>query len=221
MKFIEYFNQFVSSIISDNSEIFLNLENNYYKIKNDIFNFLINKLLIINNYGFETNIYKDNFYFIKQMNSKLLSIFDKINHFFSEETFLSFKNEILLLFMSQIKEYNEQKLKEFMDLYEYIFKNTNGIYPTEKDYEYQFRNFWRKLKVRTCWLEKTTNNINYIDFSISQAIDYVNNNTPNIIKNFQIKAEQFLTNYIFYIQNIYTSINSYLQEKIIIISISY
>ena len=91
MKFIEYFNQFVSSIISENSDIFINLENNYYKIKNDIFNSLKNKLLTINKYGFETNIYKDHFYFIKQMNYKLLSIFDKINHFFSEERFLVFK----------------------------------------------------------------------------------------------------------------------------------
>jgi len=214
MKFIEYFNQFVSSIISDNSDIFINLENNYYKIKNDIFNVLKNKLLTINKYGFETNIYKENFYFINQMNSKLLSIFDKINHFFSEERFLVFKNEILLLFMSQIKEYNEKKLTEFMDLYEYIFKYTKGIYNTEKDYEYQFRNFWRKLKVRTCWLGKTTNNINNIDISISQAIDYVNNNIPNIIKSFQTKVDQYLSNYIFNIQNIYTSINSFLQEKI-------
>ena len=212
MKFQEYFIQFVSLIISDNSEIFINLENNYYKIKNDISNFLKNKF-IINNYGFETNIYKDNFYFIKKMNDKLLSNFDKINQFFNEERFIFVKNEILKLFMSQIQNYNEQKLKEFTDLYEYIFSHTKGIIDTPQDYRYQFKRLGR-VKKRTRWLEKTTNNINYIDISISQAIDYLNNNVPNIIKNFQTKVDEYLSNYIFYIQNIYTNINSYLQEKV-------
>ena len=78
-QFIQNFTEYISLINNGNSEIFINLENNYNKIKNDIFNYVKNKLLTINNYGYETNKYKDDFYFISKMNSKLLSIFDIIN----------------------------------------------------------------------------------------------------------------------------------------------
>ena len=86
-QFIDYFSQYISLINNGNSEIFTNLENNYNKIKNDIFNYVKNKLLTINNYGYETNKYKDDFYFISRMNSKLLSIFENCNQYFTIERF--------------------------------------------------------------------------------------------------------------------------------------
>ena len=127
MKFIEYFNKYISSIISEDSQIFINLEKNYNAIKNEIFNYLKNKLLTINDYGLETNIYQDNFYFIKQMNEKLLKTFNKINQYFTEEMFTFFKAEVLQLFVNEVQNYNDKKLKEFTDLYEYIFERTSGF----------------------------------------------------------------------------------------------
>ena len=213
-KFLGYFNSYVSSIISDNSEIFMNLEINFFKIKNDIFNFLKNKLLSINNYGFDTNIYKDNFYFIRQMNAKLLIIFDKINQHFTEEKFSLLKAEILKLFMDKIQNYNEQKITEFNDLYQYIFGFTWGLYNTEKDFEYQFRTWLGKKKVRTCWLDKTTNNIKLINNSFPDTIEFVNNNVKILIDNFKNKVDTYLSKYINDVQGIYKKINLYLQTKI-------
>ena len=213
MKFIEYFNKYISSIISEDSQIFINLEKNYNAIKNEIFNYLKNKLLAINDYGLETNIYQDNFYFIKQMNEKLLKTFNKINQYFTEEMFTFFKAEVLQLFVNEVQNYNDKKLKEFTDLYEYIFERTSGIYDTDKDYEYQFRRVGRTHR-RTSLLDKTTNNIKKINMSYSHLIEYQNKIVPNLISDFNTKLDKYLFVYISKIQTIYSNINSYLKAKI-------
>ena len=212
-KFIKYYNQYIISIFSDDSKIFINLENNYRKIQNEIFNYLKAKLLSVNNYGFETNIYKDNFDFIKQMDTKILSIFEKINLYFTEERLSLIKSEILQLFVNQIQKYNEQKLNEFQSLYDYIFKFTKGLDKTKQDYEYRFKT-WLGTKKRYRTLDRTTNNIYKINNDISHIINYVNQESSLVIQNFKNKVDKYLSNYIDYINNIYTKINLYLQEKI-------
>ena len=211
-KFIEYFNDYVLLVVSDNSLILKNMENNYNRIKNEIFNYLKNNILSINDYGFENNIYKDNFYFIKQMNEKLISIFGEINEYFTEERYNFFQNEIIQLFMTKIYNYNEKKTKEYTDLYKYILNRVDGVSGSNNDYVYEFKRLG-KWHTRYCTLD-TKDNINRVDMSITNKIDYVNKNVDNLIKNFKNRVDKFLSNYIFNIQNLYTNMNLFLQNKI-------
>ena len=73
------------------------------------------------------------------MNEKLLNTFDKINKYFSEEKLNFVEAQILQLFINEIQNYNEKKIKEFTDLYEYVFRHISCMADTNKDYKYQFR----------------------------------------------------------------------------------
>lgn len=124
------------------------------------------------------------------------------------------KNEIFQLLFNQINNYNEQKVNEFESLYKYILKHTYGLDDIKQDYEYRFKTlFSTKKRYRT--LDKTTNNIYHVNYDISHIINYVNQESSLIFQNFKNKVDKYLSNYIYYINNIYININLYLQEKII------
>ena len=217
-KFIENYNKYISSIFSDDSKILENLKNNYNKIKTEIITFCNNKLLSINNYGFESSIYKDNFNFIQKLNIKLSSIFEKIKIYFDDNRFSMFKSEVIQIFSNNLNNYNNEKLTSFTDIYSKIFDFTKGLSSTDEDFAYLKENFWTyihfaKPKQKPITLQRT-NNIDYFSMDISQQINYVDQNIGPVIANFKKKIDNYLPNYINYIQNIYKNLDLYLKNKI-------
>ena len=133
------------TVLANSDKVYNNLENNYYKIKNEIFKFVKNKLSSINKYYFEKDIYKDNFYFINKINLKLSTIFEKINNFFSKERFSLFKAELFEYSFNEIQQYNEKKFTDLENYYNQIVPRTNGYYDTDADYMYRKHHFWSKV----------------------------------------------------------------------------
>ena len=105
-------------LLANSEEIYKNLEDNYLKIKNHIFNFLKNKLSNIENFNFE--YYRENFDFIRRINNELFLIYERFNKYFSEERFELLKAEFIPYSLNELTEYNKIYNKTFVEKYEYI-----------------------------------------------------------------------------------------------------
>jgi hypothetical protein len=81
--------------------------------------------------------------------------------------------------MTKIYNYNEKKTKEYTDLYKYILNRVDGVSGSNNDYVYEFKRIG-KWHTRYCTLD-TKDNINRVDMSITNKIDYVNKNVDNLI----------------------------------------
>ena len=142
-QFIAYFLEYVSNSNSD--EIYNNLEYNFFQIRDKIFNFMKQKLLGIKTYYFGNEIYKEHFFFINRINLEINSIIEKINEFFNKEKFEIFKASLLAYSLDTIQKYNEKKQNEMANLYDSIYKKSNGFYNTNADYFYRKKTFWSWL----------------------------------------------------------------------------
>jgi len=211
-KFLNYYTQYIYDANSE--EVYNNLELSFNEIKVEIFNFIKNKILSINEYYFAKDIYKDNFSFINRMNSELFSIIEKINQYFSEDRFNLFKTELMTFSLNELQNYNKPKNKSFVNAYEYIRKHCNGIHWTPSDWEYHFYVLCCIRRSRNYnWL-KTTNNIEKVNMDISPSINYVKKNSKPIFENFKKRVDKYLSKYINYIQMLYKNLHSYVENKI-------
>jgi hypothetical protein len=179
--FVNFRTSFIEYITLANSDnIYNNLENNYLKIKNEIFKFAKDKLLSINKYYFEKDIYKDNFYFVNKINLKLSTIFEKINNFFSEERFSLFKAELLGYSLNEIQKYNDKKFNDLDKYYNKILKKTKGLYDAKEDYMYKKKSFWKRTfgvggsKKKYVYLSDYKN-YQKVNLDITPTIEYISN----------------------------------------------
>ena len=214
-KYQNFLNYYTQYIYKANSEtVYNNLELSFNEIKVEIFNFIKNKILNINEYYFGKDIYKNHFSFINRMNSELFSIIEKINQYFSEDKFNFFKIELMTFSLNELQKYNEPKNKSFVKAYEYIKNHCNGFHWTNSDYEYHFYVLCCIRRSRNHnWL-KTTNNIKKINMDISPSIEYVKKNSKPIFENFNKKVDKYLSAYINYIQILYNNLYTYVENRI-------
>ena len=198
-----------------NSEvIFDNLQKNYLKIRNEIFNYVKNKLSNITQFYFGNDIYKPNFNFISKFNNEILKISERINTYFNDERFEFFKAEILPYSLNELTKYNEIYNKTLVDKFEYIRSHTDGIYDTEADYRYWYKMWYGHVKNRpNCWIP-LTNNIDKVNIDINHTIEYMDNITDIIIENYNNRIDKYLSKYIICIQNLYDNIYLSVENKI-------
>ena len=131
--------------LANSEDIFKNLEDNYLKIKNDIFKFASDKLSSINKYYFGKDIYEEDFYFVNRINLELSSIFEKINKFFNQERLSLLKAELLGYSLNEIQQYNDKKYEYLEDLYNKVYQRSDGYYDCYEDYMYQKSDFWHRV----------------------------------------------------------------------------
>ena len=213
--FIVKFTKYVSSSNSD--VIYNNLEYNFFKIRDKIYNFMRTKILSINTYYFKNEIYQENFFFINRINLELNSIIEKINKSFNKERFSLFKALLLKNSLNTIKKYNDKKNNKMVDLYNSIFKKSNGLYDSNKDYIYKKRTFWTwltkryKTKKYYCSLH---DNINKVKLDIKHTTKYLTHSTKLIYNNFINKIDKYISNYINITQKLYDNLHIYVESKI-------
>ena len=212
IRFITLFEEYVANANSDS--IYDNLKQNYEKIKNKIFNFVKYKLSNITEFYLGNDIYKKNFDFISRINNELFIISDRINQFFSEERFQYLRAEFFSYSLSELRGYNEIYNETFVNKFEYIRAHTDGIYDTPADYRYWYKTWYGHVKNRPNCAIPLTNNIDYVNINISHTIEYINNITDIIIDNFNSRIDEYLSEYIRCIQNLYDDLFYYIDEKI-------
>ena len=210
-KFIEYI------ALANSDDIYNNLESNFMRIRNEIFDLLKDALSKIEKYYFENDIYKEVFFFINRINLELNTIFNKINEYFSEEKFEFLKTEFLLYSLDELEKYNEKKNNELEELYNYILKD-QGMKDNDEDYCYKKKQgFVKKLfkgNKYKCENVDATNNINNVNIDVSNIKDYLNNIADNLVKNQKNKINIILSNYVNCIQNLYKNLYTYVEGKI-------
>ena len=112
-----------------------------------------------------------------------------------------------ILTLTELEKYNEFKIAKFIELFEYIYNNSKGFYSTDSDYEYDYTTLTGYVIVKSDnWLI-TTNNIEKVNLDLSNITDYINNMFKDIFLNFEKKINEYLPNYINYIEILYNNIS--------------
>ena len=209
-KFEEYF-----YLIS--SEDFLNiLEKYFYKIKNDILDFIKNKLFSIKIYYFDFEHYNKAFYFHEQINNEILNIIDNINNYYNEMNMDGdIKIKALNLVQEILKPYHDKKIEELDKFYEHLYDRTTNYHvrEDEKDFVYSYWRFFKGWKNIYLYTEHHKN-INYVLKDLKKTNNFISSEINIIYSNFIQKFDKYLTNYISYVQNLYNYLYKYVENKI-------
>ena len=215
--FQNIFNNFRSSFNTYFSEIqtFYNLlDKHFYKIRDDILEYINNKLKSLNKYYFDSELYKDNFYYIEQANNEIQKLSDNINNYYNK---LKLESEIKIKTMKLIdtlNDYYNNLLNQFINLYSNMLGRPKGIKSRNEDFEFWNWRWpffgWKKKR----WYSGQRNNINKVKKNLKDTDKYLEKKANEIIKNFEEKFNNYLSNYISINQNLFDSLYSYAQQKI-------
>ena len=216
--FQNYFEHFQNSfkIYLSNIQAFYNLlDKHFYKIRDDILEYINNKLNSLNKYYFDSELYKDNFYYIEQANKEIYKLSNNINNYYNK---LKLESEIkikTIKLINTLNDYYNNLLNQFINLYSDMLSiSKKGIKSRDEDFEYWNWRWpffgWKKKR----WSSNFRSNINYVITNLVDTDKYIENKANKIIKNFQNKFINYLSNYISINQNLFDSLNSYAQKKI-------
>ena len=207
------FRIFTESISSD--EIPNLFEKYINNMKNIIINNVKNKILVINKYYFNNELYKDIFYLNEQIYNEIIKLTENFNNYFNEIYFSNLKINTSELITSILK-YQTLKTQEFINyfnniLFEKLYKNK--IKDSNK-YDLYCYPLWgliiRKRKKYDYW------GVDYMRTNLKNAEleNYLNWNFEIIISNYNLKYEQYLNNYIYKTNILYSNLYNYIQNKI-------
>ena len=179
--------------MASSKEFFDNLEQIFLKIKNETLYFVKNKFNSKND---------------KKVKEFILSLIsEQMNKYFDNERFNIYKNQMFMSALNELEKYNEIKINTFTGLFEYVYNNSKGFYSTDSDYEYDYTTLSGYVIIKADnWLT-TTNNIEKVNLDLFNIIDSINNKLKDIFSNFKKKIDEYLPNYINFIEILYNNIS--------------
>jgi len=212
--YISYFQEFLYLMCSDD---FLDLiERYFYKIRDTILNYVDQKILSINSYYFNNELYKNHFYLIKQINEEIYKIIDNINNYYNEMTLINIQIKAANLSLEVLKPYNQAKQGELNFYYTLANLRCRHVMGTSCDVL-----FIDKRKLRTFYMHipyplncPHRGNIFNVVRDLSRTNLYLNEKSNIIIQNFINKFDKYLKNYVFYTQTLYNNLYNYYENKI-------
>ena len=197
------------------------LEDYFYKIKNDILNYINNKMKSINKYNFNNEIIKNNFYLIEKIYDEINNLIDNTNKIFNEENFvMKIKLNVINIGTDIIKTHDEEKQKELTNLYDYINKRIdNKIYGTGADYikltrKRRKRRFWKHYTHFDYYYCSHRNNVYKINKNLDKIEKNISDQLNLLIDNYIKNFSPYLSDYIIDSQNLYTRIYNFYQVQI-------
>ena len=203
-------------IYLSNIQTFYNLlDKHFYKIRDDILEYINNKLNSLNKYYFDSELYKDNFYYIDQANKEISKLSNNINNYYNN---LKLEGEIkikAIKLTNTLNDYYNNLMNNFINKYTKILrKSKKRIKSRDEDFEYWnlklpfFR--WKKIG----WNSGYRNYINYVKTNLVDTDKYLEKKANEIINNFKNKFNNYLSNYLSINQNLFDSLHFYAQKKI-------
>ena len=213
-KFISSFQEFLYLMCSDD---FLDLiEINFYKIRDTILNYVNQKMLSINSYYFNNELYKNHFYLIEQINEEIYKIIDNINNYYNEMVLIDIQIKAANLALEVLKPYNKAKEKVLDNLYNTASSTCYYVVGWDCDVlhvtERKIKTFFREIKTRINCPHR--DNYNKVLRNLSKTNLYLNEKSNIIIQNFINKFDKYLNNYVFYTQTLYNKLYTYYENKI-------
>ena len=193
-------------VLPNQVEFMSDLENYFYKVKNDIYTYINNNLKRINKYNFNNEIMKNNFYLVEKIYEEIYSLTNNLNKFFDENNFgLKIKLLVFNIVNNVITPHNELKAKSLQNLYDSINKRVKSrSYDTNDDFAHIYekcnrraRRLWRKK----CWMERDTyncenrDNVNKINKDLTKIKESISTQINELINNFINGFNPYLLEY--------------------------
>ena len=113
------------------------LDRHFYKIRDDILEYINNKLNSLNKYYFDSELYKDNFYYIEQANKEIYKLSNNINNYYNK---LKLESEIkikTIKLINTLNDYYNNLLNQFINFQnQTYFYQVNNIYNNHLNHIY-------------------------------------------------------------------------------------
>ena len=212
--FYETFEDYLA--LTQSEEYLLLLEKYFYKIRNDILGYIDKQIKSINEYYFNTGLYINNFYYIKQCSDEIYKISDNINNYFNSLNLdARIKLNALELSANTLVEYNNNLTDIFSNIYTDVMSRGKGS-PRSRNEDFEWWNWifpffgWKK-KRRYC---DHVGNINLVINNLADVDNYFLKNTNLMVEKFKNKFKDYLLNYVNYSKSLYDSLYDYTENKI-------
>ena len=217
--FLKKFKEFMALSFSDG--FISTLEKYFYKIKNDILNYINEKMKSINKYNITEEIIKNNFYLIEQIYDEMNNLTENIDNFFNEQNFnMKIKIMVINIGTEYIQTYDEEKEKLLTNLYDNINKRIgNKVYGSSGDFvkrvkkRKKWKRLWKKYYVFEPYYCNSRNNVNKININLSKIENNILTHLNSLINNYINNIEPFITSYINISQKLYTNIYNFYEDK--------
>ena len=209
-KFIKTYQTFLPNCYSDKS---INVYKKYYnQIRNDILSHIRQKISKMKYYYFNISIYKEDFYFVNQLNKEIEYLVCNFEQYFSENYFdIQLASYIYSFTTENLNPINDKLYQQFESLRKQIEKLSDGTRNKNwGDYCYNkhSNHHWHYRSV------KHTNNYIKVDSSFNQATNYIEAGTKQIIDKFIGGFFSFLDFYIYDIQTLFDGLYNYTENKL-------
>ena len=139
--FLKTFEDYLA--LTQSNEFLSLIEKYFYKVRDDILGYIDQQIKSIDKYYFDTDLYKNNFYYIEQSSNEIYKISDNINNFYNNLN-LDGKIKINAIELSTqtLMEYNSNLTEKFTNLYSNILSRGTGS-PKGRSEDFEF--WTRKL----------------------------------------------------------------------------
>ena len=220
--FIEKYNKFkdkfTNYLFLFYSEEFLNLLEKYFdKLKNDILNYVKDKLFSINISYLNSDYYNKAFYFNQQINNEIIDIIDNINNYYNPIIINSdIKPKAVNLTEKILQPLHEIKMKYLDEYYNYLYSKTTHFHIKDGvgDFVYSYWQLlfigWKDIHLYT----DHTSNIHFVITDLKKTDEYLFKETDFIVKQFISKFDKYLDNYIIHCRQLHSHLERYLKNKI-------
>ena len=212
-KFLKVFEDYFA--LTQSEEFMSLIEKYFYKIKNEILNYINEQLNSIDEYYFNDEIYKKKFFYIEQINEEILKISNNINNYYNNiKLNTELKVNAITLSQEKLYDYNEEIIDKFTDLYTDIKSRGAGAPRNiDPDFEYWTWKYllggWRKKYVYCNHYQ----NINKVINNLKDIDEYLSQNSDIIINNFIRKFDKYLSNYVTKSKYLYKNLYEYVEDK--------
>ena len=209
---VDNFKKFTELI---SSEEISNIIEKYTKtMKNNIINNVSKKILTINKYYFNNELYKDIFYQNEQIYNEIIKLIEEFDSYFNEIYFANIKIKTSDL-ISSILSYQNSKTQEFINIYNILLgKLTKNKFKNSNKYDFYCSGGFlglesSKVKFYSWGVDYMKTNLKNIEVE-----NYIKTNYEKIILNFEYNYEKYLNYYISKSNLLYSNLYNYIQNKI-------
>ena len=210
-EFIKVYESFLPNAYNDK---FIEVYRKYFNIiRNNIITTVLSKMSKINYFYFNISIYKDNFYFISQINKEIEYLTKNLENYYSDDYFDSKLAIYIYEFTSKtLGPINDKLYKKFEELRKKCERYTDCVRNREwGDY------VWNDNRVITNWHYRDvphTENYKNLETSFNNVENFIKTESSKIINKFINGFSNFLNSYLKEIQNLFDDLYSYTEKKI-------
>ena len=214
-----YFKNFKEFMMLSFSDEFIEiLEGYFYKIKDDIMNYINKKIDYLNKYNFSEEFIKNNFYLMIQINQEIKNIIDNLNNFFNEENFMmEVKLTVLNIGTEVIKPYDENKEKKLTNLYDSTRNRLrNEVHGTNADFakRVRYKKRFHRYFVFYDYYCNNRNNIDKININLSKIENIIFSKLNSLINEYINDFSSYIIDYANISEKLYETIYNFYKIKI-------